>query len=100
MAVIQFVVNTGLAAVYDSLKSSLPLWETWKSKYIWTFLSYFIGAIGAGVLIQLSDSTGVGVIFATFPVIFFVFLTYRMYMKNIEISIKQAEEAGTFGKDS
>jgi PAS domain S-box-containing protein len=93
MALVQFVMNTGLAAIYDSLKSSLPLWETWKSKYIWTFLSYFIGAIGAGVLIQLSDSTGVGIIFATFPVIFFVFLTYRMYMKNIEISIKQAEDA-------
>lgn len=93
MALVQFVANTGLAAIYDALKSSLPLWETWKAKYIWTFFSYFVGAIGAGVLIQLSDSAGVGVIFATFPVIFFVFLSYRMYMKNIEISIKQAEQA-------
>src|SRR5205085_1410491 len=53
----------------------------------------FIGAIGAGVLMQLSDTAGVGIIFATFPVIFFVFLSYRMYMKNIEISFKQAEDA-------
>ncbi len=93
MAMGQFAVNTSLAAIYDALKSALPLWETWKSKYIWTFFSYFVGAIGAGVLIQLSDSAGIGVIFATFPVIFFVFLSYRMYMKNIEISIKQAEQA-------
>ncbi|MBK7392568.1 MAG: EAL domain-containing protein [Chloracidobacterium sp.] len=93
MAMGQFAVNTSLAAIYDSLKSALPLWETWKSKYIWTFFSYFVGAIGAGVLIQLSDSAGIGIIFATFPVIFFVFLSYRMYMKNIEISIQQAEQA-------
>ena len=93
MALVQFVANTGLAAIYDALKSSLPLWETWKAKYIWTFFSYFVGAIGAGVLLQLSDSAGIGVIFATFPVIFFVFLTYKMYMKNIEISIQQAEQA-------
>ncbi len=93
MAMGQFAVNTALAAIYDALKSALPLWETWKTKYIWTFFSYFVGAIGAGVLIQLSDSAGIGVIFATFPVIFFVFLSYRMYMKNIEISIQQAEQA-------
>ena len=93
MAMGQFAVNTSLAAIYDALKSSLPLWETWKSKYIWTFFSYFVGAIGAGVLMQLSDSAGIGIIFATFPVIFFVFLSYRMYMKNIEISIQQAEQA-------
>jgi diguanylate cyclase (GGDEF)-like protein/PAS domain S-box-containing protein len=71
----------------------VPLWETWKANYIWTFFSYFVGATGAGVLVQLSDSAGVGIIFATFPVILFVFLSYRMYMKNIEISIKQAEQA-------
>ncbi len=98
MAMGQFAVNTSLAAIYDALKSSLPLWETWKSKYIWTFFSYFVGAIGAGVLIQLSDSAGIGVIFATFPVIFFVFLSYRMYMKNIEISIQQAEQAEQYAK--
>lgn len=98
MAMGQFAVNTSLAAIYDALKSALPLWETWKSKYIWTFFSYFVGAIGAGVLTQLSDSAGIGVIFATFPVIFFVFLSYRMYMKNIEISIQQAEQAEQYAK--
>lgn len=98
MAMGQFAANTSLAAIYDALKSSLPLWETWKSKYIWTFFSYFVGAIGAGVLMQLSDSAGIGIIFATFPVIFFVFLSYRMYMKNIEISIQQAEQAEQYAK--
>jgi diguanylate cyclase (GGDEF)-like protein/PAS domain S-box-containing protein len=98
IAMIQFAVNTSLAAIHDSLKNSLPLWETWKSRYIWTFFSYFVGAIGAGVLIQLSDSVGIGVILGTFPVIFFVFLTYRMYMKNIEISIQQAEQAEKYAR--
>lgn len=93
MALTHFLVNTSLAAMHDSLKGDLPLWETWKSKYIWAFFSYFVGAIGAGVLIQLSDSAGIGVIFATFPIIFFVYLSYRMYMRNVENSIGQAEQA-------
>ena len=93
IALTQFVVNTALCSVYDSLKSDVPLWETWKSKYIWTFLTYFIGAASAGILVRLSSSIGFGVILATFPVIFLLFLTYRMYLKNVEISMQQTEQA-------
>lgn len=93
LAVTQFLTNTALASLYDSAKNGIPWWETWKSKYIWTFLTYFIGASGAGLLVQLSDSVGFGIIIATFPVIFFVFLTYRMYLQNIEMSLRQAEQA-------
>lgn len=99
MAMVQFAVNTSLAAMYNSLSGDLNLWETWKSKYIWTFFSYFIGAISAGVLVPLSESAGIGIILATFPVIFFVFLSYRMYMKNIEISMQHAEQAEQYAKD-
>jgi diguanylate cyclase (GGDEF)-like protein/PAS domain S-box-containing protein len=98
IALTHFAVNTSLAAIYDSLKNALSLWETWKSTYLWAFFSYFVGAIGAGVLIQLADSVGIGVIFATFPMILFVYLSYRMYMKNVEISIKQAEQAEQYAK--
>jgi len=98
IALTQFVTNTSLAATYASLKSSLPFLETWKNKYLWVFFSYFVGAVGAALLIQMVDIAGVGIIFATFPVVFFVFLTYRMYMKTVEISIKQAEQAEEHAK--
>jgi len=98
IVLVQFFVNTSLATIYDALKNALPIWETWKTKYVWTFFSYFIGAASAGILIQLADTVGIGVIFATFPVIFFLFLTYRMYMKNVEISIQQAEQAEQYAK--
>jgi diguanylate cyclase (GGDEF)-like protein/PAS domain S-box-containing protein len=93
IALTQFIANTTLASVYDSFNSSVPLWDTWKNKYIWTFFTYFVGAGGAAILIGLSDVIGFVTILATFPVIFFVYLSYRMYLKNVEISIKQAEQA-------
>ena len=98
IALIQFLVNTSLASLHMAIRNEIPFWETWKSKYIWTFFSYFIGAAGAGLLIQLADVMGLGVILATFPVIFFVFLSYRMYLKNVEISVKQAEQAEEYAK--
>ncbi|MFN0277601.1 MAG: putative bifunctional diguanylate cyclase/phosphodiesterase [Pyrinomonadaceae bacterium] len=99
IALTQFIVNTTLASVHRSLHDKLPFWDTWKSKYIWTFFSYFIGAASAGLLIQMADAMGLGVILATFPVIFFVFLSYRMYLKNVEISVRQAEQAEQYAKD-
>lgn len=98
IALTQFIVNTTLASIYDSLKSSVPLWETWKSKYIWTFFTYFVGIGGAAVLVQLSDILGFGILAATFPLIFFVYLSYRMYLKNVEISVQQAEQAEQYAK--
>jgi diguanylate cyclase (GGDEF)-like protein/PAS domain S-box-containing protein len=93
MAVTQFLVNTLLASVHDSFANALPWFETWKSKYIWTFFTYFAGAVGAGALLKLALYAGFALIVATFPMILFVFLAYRMYLKNVEMSITQAEQA-------
>lgn len=93
VAVTQFLVNTTIAALHDSLKRSLSFWPTWKEKYIWTFFSYFIGAVSAGFITRLIEYAGVGVIIAAIPVMLFVFLTYRMYLQNVQMSVKQAEQA-------
>lgn len=98
IALTQFAANTSLASIYDSLRNTIPLWETWKNKYIWTFFTYFVGAASAGIIMQIAHLMGFGVILATFPVIFFVFFSYRMYLKNVEISMQQAEQAGQYAK--
>ncbi len=93
MALTQFIANTAFVSIYSALKSEKPLWETWKTKYIWTFLTYFVGAFSAGVLLRLVDILGFGIIAVTFPIIVFIYLTYRMYLKNVEMSLAQAEQA-------
>lgn len=98
IALTQFLVNTSLAAAHDTIKDRVPIWETWKTKYVWTFFTYFAGAMSAGLLVQLVSVLGLGIILATSPVIFFVFLSYKMYLKNIEISIQQAEQAEQYAK--
>jgi diguanylate cyclase (GGDEF)-like protein/PAS domain S-box-containing protein len=93
LAVVQFLVNTSLASAYDALKGPLPLWETWKTKYAWTFLTYLAGASGAGTLVKLVDIAGFAVMFSAVPIMLFVFYAYRMYLKNVEMSIDQADRA-------
>jgi PAS domain S-box-containing protein len=93
MALTQFLASTTFAAVYGALKSEEPFWETWKTKYAWIFITYFVGAITAGLLVKATDYVGFSVVIATFPIIFFVYLTYRMYLKNVEMANAQAEQA-------
>lgn len=93
MALVQFISNTVITSIYGALKSNQPIWETWKTNYAWTFVTYFVGAIGAGALLQATHFVGFGVVIATFPIIFFIYLSYKMYVKNMEMSITQAEQA-------
>jgi diguanylate cyclase (GGDEF)-like protein/PAS domain S-box-containing protein len=93
MALVQFVFNSGLASIYGALKSEKPWWETWKTHYLWTSITYFVGAIAAGILAELVSVIGFSVVIAAAPVIVIVYLTYRMYLKNVEMSIAQAEQA-------
>jgi diguanylate cyclase (GGDEF)-like protein/PAS domain S-box-containing protein len=93
IAVVQFLINTLIASVYDSMYSRLPWWETWVSKYIWVFMTYLAGALGAGALVKLAEVFGSAVLLAAFPIILFVLLSYKMYLRNVELSIEQAETA-------
>lgn len=98
MALVQFLVNTSLAAIYDSINEALPVWITWKRKYLWAFLTFLVGAICAGGLVQLSDKLGFGVIIATFPVILLLFFTYRMYLTTVQMSIDKANQANEYAQ--
>ncbi|MEJ7618268.1 MAG: EAL domain-containing protein [Pyrinomonadaceae bacterium] len=93
MAIVYYLVNSGLASVYGALKSSQPLWRTWKTHYLWTSLTYFMGAAAAAVLAKLTHSFGPYIVLATTPVCVLIYFTYRTYTRSVEMSLEQAEQA-------
>jgi signal transduction histidine kinase/ActR/RegA family two-component response regulator len=93
MALIQYVTNSGLVAVYGALQAKRPIWQTWKKHYLWTSITYFSGASAAAVIAKLIQELGFYAVVVTFPIIAIVFFTYRTYLKNIEASSAQAEQA-------
>lgn len=98
MGLTQFIVNTTLASIYAALKSEKPIWETWKTKYIWTFITYFVGAAIAGTLFELNHRIGSSIIIAAFPVIYFIYKSYKMYLQNVEMSLAQAVQAEQYAE--
>lgn len=93
MALTQYVVNSGIVAVAGALKTNQPIWQTWRSHYLWTSLTYFSGACAAGIIAALVYFIGVYAFVITLPIIAIVFFTYRTYLKNVETSAAQAAQA-------
>jgi diguanylate cyclase (GGDEF)-like protein/PAS domain S-box-containing protein len=93
MALVQYVVNSGLIAVGVALGSNQSVWFSWRHNFLWTSLTYFAGAFGAGIVGHLAGQVGFYSFAAMAPIIAIVYLTYRTYLKNVETSASQAEQA-------
>lgn len=93
MVLVQYIVNSGLAAIYEALKSEQPLWQTWRTHYLWTSITYVAGASGAALTAKFMSSVGLFTILITTPIIGIIYFTYRTYLKNIKAAELQAEQA-------
>ncbi len=93
MALVQYATNSGVVAIAGALRTGAPIWQTWKKHYLWTSITYFAGASAAAVIAKLIGQVGFYALIVTLPIIAIVFFTYRTYLKNVEASAKQAEQA-------
>ncbi len=93
IAVVQYLGNSILVATSAALKAGEPLWLTWRKNFLWTSLTYFVGASAAGIIARFIGDVGFFAFSATIPIIAIVYFTYRTYMKNLERAAAQAEQA-------
>lgn len=93
MALVQYTLNSWLIAVSVALSANQTVWHSWRTNFLWTSLTYFAGASGAAVVGRLSESLGFYAFVATTPIIVIVYFTYRTYLKNVETSAAQADQA-------
>ncbi|MBA3442057.1 MAG: PAS domain S-box protein [Pyrinomonadaceae bacterium] len=93
MALAQYVASSGLVAVLHSFKINQSVWHTWSKYWLWSSITYFAGALTAGVSAKLIEVIGFYLVIAMAPVIAAVYFTYRTYATNVEVSGQQAEQA-------
>lgn len=93
MALVQYVANTTLIAIEKSSKIRESVWNTWRTYYLWTSVTYFAGASAAGITAILINTYGFYAVVATAPIILIICFTYQTYLKNIEASLEQTEAA-------
>jgi signal transduction histidine kinase/ActR/RegA family two-component response regulator len=93
MGFVQYFANTILVAIEKASKLKESTWQTWRTYYLWTSITYFAGASAAGIIAILIDNHGFYAVVATVPIILIICFTYQTYLKNIEASVEQTEAA-------
>ena len=98
MAFVQYFANSGLAAVRTALRQDSPLIDTWRKYYLWTSITYLVGATAAGLIAKAVATFGFSALILAAPIILTIYLTYRTYLKNVETSAAaaKAQEAQRF----
>ncbi|HEU4875394.1 MAG TPA: ATP-binding protein [Pyrinomonadaceae bacterium] len=93
MGFVQYIANSMLVAIEKASKLNESVWNTWRTYYLWTSVTFFAGASAAGIIAILISRHGFYAVVATAPIILVIAFTYQTYLKNIEASIKQTEAA-------
>ncbi len=100
-ACVYVVLNTGMVSLVISLAERRPLKQVWPSCYEWTFPYFLVGAAVAGLASAAGHGTNWGVTLLVVPVMYFVYLYYRMHifravLENIS-SVSRENEAALAG---
>ena len=93
VALSQYITSTGLVAVATSLRTGRPFGQTWKHHYLWSSITYFVGAFAAGLAARFDGTAGVFTLAVTLPVVSIIYFTYDKYLAGIKEAAAQAEQA-------
>src|ERR1700752_961523 len=80
MALVQYIANTTLIAIEKASKIKESTWNTWRTYYLWTSITYFAGASAAGIIAILIKTYGFYAVVATVPIILIICFTYQTYL--------------------
>ncbi len=91
-ACVYFVTNTFSVAIVISLTEGKRLGKIWKECYFWSFPYYIAGAAIAGLLSAVNHYAGWQTSLLVFPVIYWIYRSYRLYLGRLEDEKKHVED--------
>jgi Ca2+/Na+ antiporter len=78
-----FLTNTALVAIVLSLVEEKSFKKLWLQCYAWSFPYYLVGATIAGLVVSAGRSAGWEASLLVLPVMYLVYLYYRLYLENV-----------------
>lgn len=93
MALVQYATHTWLVAIGLAIKTKQPIWRAWHRNYLWSSITYFVGAATAGAIVWLNATVGLYALAVALPTIVILYFTYANYLEDIRATAAQAELA-------
>ncbi|HYO99908.1 MAG TPA: ATP-binding protein [Pyrinomonadaceae bacterium] len=91
MGFVQHICNSLLASMAQALKHEQSVFRVWGKYCLWPSITYFAGASVAVITAKLVGMFGPYAIIATTPIVGSIYLTYRTYLKNIQVMAASAK---------
>ncbi len=92
LALIQYIINSGLVNAVNALRGRDQLFRRWRDSFLWTSVSYFVGAFAASVVVKLIAAISFYAFIIVVPILAITWLTYKNYLDKVRSSIQHAEE--------
>jgi diguanylate cyclase (GGDEF)-like protein/putative nucleotidyltransferase with HDIG domain len=87
-----FLVNTGLVAGVSALTSGKSIYKTWIANYLWIGPYHLAAACVAWLIVVLSRQDTRYSALVLFPLVYFIYRSYRMYLDRLEKDKTHVEE--------
>ena len=87
-----FMVNTVLVAGVIALTERKAIYRTWFDNYFWVLPYHLVAGSLAWLIIILSEQEAYTAVLVLFPLVYFIYRSYRMYLDRIESAKFHVEE--------
>jgi diguanylate cyclase (GGDEF)-like protein/putative nucleotidyltransferase with HDIG domain len=91
-ACVYFVANTFPVSIIVALTEGKQITKTWRECYFWSFPYYVFGAALAELLSVVNHVAGWETSLMIFPVMYWMYRSYRLYLSRLEDEKKHVEE--------
>jgi diguanylate cyclase (GGDEF)-like protein/putative nucleotidyltransferase with HDIG domain len=99
-ATVYFLVNSLAVAAAFGLSSSRGIFRLWHDNFLWTISSYVVGAIAAGIAVEVFHSAGQWQTALALIPLGLTYRTYRIYHRRIAEEQRRTAEWAQLHRDS
>ena len=99
-ALVYFLVNSLAVAAAFALSSGRGVIRVWHDSFLWTISSYVVGAIAAGIAVEVFQRAGEWHTALAFVPLGLTFRSYRIYLKRIADEQRRASESAQLHRES
>jgi len=99
-ALVYFAVNSVAVAAAYALSSGRGILRVWHDNFLWTISSYVVGAIAAGIAVEVFHQAGQWHAALAFVPLGLTYRSYRIYLKRITDEQRRASESAQLHRES
>ena len=92
LALIHFLLRSGLVSSLAALKSGRSLYAVWKDSALLTSIYYVASALTACLVVELITAISFYAFIISIPILAITYFTYKVYLDKVETSNRHAEQ--------